>query len=103
MSVSSFFLAIRFRRWGAAFPMKNPARTAGIDRPREWFRDLLWAAFPGQSEREVAVRAARALGVSQRQVQNWLRCEHDASLRYVAALLIIAGAETVLGHMGKRG
>lgn len=81
---------------------KNPARSAGLERPREWFRDLLWAAFPGKSEREVSQRAAMALGVSQRQVQNWLRCEHDASLRHVAALMVIAGAEVVLGLIGGR-
>lgn len=82
--------------------MKNPARTAGLDRPREWFCDLLWSAFPGQSEREVSIRAARALGVSQRQVQNWLRCDHDASLRYVTAVLVIVGAEAVLKRIGGR-
>ena len=100
MSVSSFFLAIRFRRWGAAFPMKNPARTAGLDRPRDWVRDLLWQAFPARSEREVATRASRALGVSRRQVQNWMRCENDASLRHVAAVLVICGAEAILSRIG---
>jgi hypothetical protein len=30
-------------------------------------------------------------------VRNWLRCEHDASLRYVTAVMVIAGAEIVLG------
>ena len=77
--------------------MKNLAQSQGVDGARAWFAALLCRAFPGRSEREVAVKAARVLGVSQRQVQNWLRGENDASLRHVVAVLAVAGAEIVLG------
>jgi hypothetical protein len=62
---------------------------------RRWFRDLLWRAFPSRSENDLAVKAAPALGVSTRQVRNWLREDNDASLRHVTAVLAIAGAEVI--------
>lgn len=77
--------------------VKNPARNA-LDREtayRMWFRDMLWRAFPAQSDNDRAERAARVLDVSERQVRNWLRCEHDPKLRYVMAVIAIAGAEVV--------
>ncbi|MFV0383663.1 hypothetical protein [Paracoccus sp. (in: a-proteobacteria)] len=75
--------------------MKNLAHSTDPGLARRWFRALLWRAFPAASERELSVRAAAVLDVSPRQVSNWLREEHDASLRYVAAVLAIAGAEIV--------
>lgn len=69
---------------------------------RRWFSQLLWRAFPSRSERELATRAALVLGVSPRQVTNWLREENDASLRYVTAVLAIAGAELVFGKIEVR-
>lgn len=63
---------------------------------RAWFASLLWRAFPASSEREVARRAAPLLGVSERQVINWLRSENDAALSYVTAVMALAGYETVL-------
>lgn len=77
--------------------MKNPARSH-LDQPaayRIWFRDLLWKAFPATSDADRAAKAALILDVSERQVRNWLRCEHDPKLRYVMAVLAIAGAEVV--------
>lgn len=77
---------------------KNPARI-GADhqwKSRKWFADLLWRAFPSVSENELASKAARALDCSPRQVRNWLRCEHDAGLQYVTAVLILAGFETLI-------
>ena len=62
---------------------------------RMWFRDLLWRAFPASSDAARAESAARVLDVSERQVRNWLRCEHDPKLRYVMAVMAIAGAEVV--------
>ncbi len=85
---------------------KNPAQNARRGkfawsghrtRSRKWFAGMLWRAFPAESERGVAQRAAPVLDVSERQVINWLRCDHDAALSYVTAVLVIAGAETVLG------
>jgi hypothetical protein len=87
---------------------KNPARTARpgdfvqigtgaqADVARAWFARALWAAFPGPSEAAVAKAAHRRLGVSERQVRNWLRCEHDAGLRHVAAVIMISGEDAVL-------
>lgn len=62
---------------------------------RMWFRDLLWRAFPADSDAARAETAAHVLDVSERQVRNWLRCEHDPKLRYVMAVIAIAGAEVV--------
>jgi len=63
--------------------------------PRSWFCGLLWRAFPSNSENELANKAARVLDVTPRQVRNWLRQENDASLKHVAAVLAVAGAEIV--------
>lgn len=64
---------------------------------RRWFAALLWRAFPGPSENVVAEAAARALGVTPRQVRNWLRCENSAALQYVTAVMLIAGVEIAIG------
>lgn len=79
--------------------MKNPAYSADdhATTSRRWFAAMLWRAFPSPSERDLSLKAARALDVSPRQVINWLRCDHDASLRYVTAVMAIAGAEVVFG------
>lgn len=84
---------------GAA--LKNLAlSTAGAGtrscKARRWFSDLLWIAFPGPSEAAVARKAAAALGCSDRQAKNWLRCENDAPVRAVLATIAIAGAEVAL-------
>lgn len=80
---------------------KNLAHSASMS--REWFRDLLWTAFPARSDAERAGKIASALGVSKRQAQNWLGCHNDAALRYVAAVLLIAGAEAAFARLGARG
>lgn len=87
--------------------MKNPAYSARRSEDhatmsRRWFAAMLWRAFPSASERDLSQKASRALDVSPRQVIHWLRCEHDASLRYVTAVLAIAGAEVVLGKVEGR-
>lgn len=77
-------------------PMKNPARSLFIAPPspeRAWFRDLLWMAFPGRSATQVAFDAARALGVSQRQVLHWLACEQQPKLGQIAAVMLLVGVE----------
>lgn len=77
-------------------PVKNPARNSDhAGASRRWFANMLWRAFPAASERELAAIAAPVLGCSERQVVNWLRCEHDAGLRYVTAVIALAGAEVV--------
>lgn len=85
-------------QYGAS-PVKNLADTANPSASRRWFCNLLWRAFPATSEHDLAHKAAPALGVSPRQVRNWLREEHDASLRYVTAVLAIAGAEIIFGKI----
>lgn len=72
------------------------------DASRRWFARLLWRAFPARSEAALAAQASAALGVSERQVRNWLRCEHDAGLRHVTAVLLIAGAEAALARLEGR-
>lgn len=67
-----------------------------VQRYRRWFRDMLWIAFPAQSDGERAGNAARVLDVSERQVRKWLKCENDPKLCYVMAVIAIAGAEVVL-------
>lgn len=69
---------------------------------RAWFAALLWRAFPAGSENELSERAAPVLGVSARQVRNWLRCEHDARWRDVMKVLAIAGGEVVFRAMEPR-
>lgn len=69
---------------------------------REWFARLLWRAFPSGSENELSERAGPVLGVSPRQVRNWLRCEHDARWRDVMKVLAIAGGEVVFRAMEPR-
>lgn len=71
------------------------------DASRRWFAALLWRAFPGRSENDVAAKAARALDVSPRQVRNWLRGENSAALHYVTAVMLIAGVEIVVGGGGR--
>lgn len=66
---------------------------------RRWFARLLWRAFPGPSEHEVAQQASRALGVSPRAVTYWLRGQNSAALQYVTATMLIAGLELALGTM----
>ena len=91
---------LRLRRGEtAAEPRKCPARSDHAAAARRWFAALLWRAFPSPSERDLSEKAARALGVSDRQVRNWLRCEHDASLRHVTAVILIAGAEAALARL----
>jgi hypothetical protein len=96
-----------------ASPMKNPAFSSGRagagargddhkSASRRWFRALLWRAFPSPSEGDLADKAARVLDVSPRQVTNWLRCEHDAGLSYVTAVMAVAGAEVVFGQIAPR-
>jgi hypothetical protein len=63
---------------------------------------MLWFVFGPGSQAEVAQRAARVLGCSQRQVINWLQCEHDPGLRYVARLWVLAVAERRLRRMEGR-
>jgi hypothetical protein len=63
---------------------------------RRWFASLLWRAFPGKSERQVAQLGAPVLDVSERQIINWLRCDNDAALSYVTAVMVLAGVEVVL-------
>lgn len=67
---------------------------------RRWFRNMLFRAFPSPSEHDLANKAARVLDVSPRQVKNWLREENDASLRYVTAVMMLAGAESVFDRIG---
>lgn len=62
------------QRLFAMLALKNLSRSTA--QPREWFRDLLWIAFPARS---------------------------DAALRYVVAVLVIAGAEAAFAKIGGRG
>jgi hypothetical protein len=81
---------------------KSISNSISGSKSRRWFCDLLWRAFPSQSENDLANKAAPVLGVSARQVRNWLREENDASLKYVAAVLAVAGAEIVFKQIEGR-
>lgn len=90
------------RDQNGASAVKNLADTANPCAARRWFSNMLWRAFPSASENDLAHKAAEVLDVSPRQVKNWLREEHDASLRYVTAVLAIAGAEIIFGKIERR-
>lgn len=91
------------RVYRGVISVKNPAHSSDhTAASRRWFSALLWRAFPSSSERDLSHKAARVLDVSPRQVVNWLRCEHDAGLSYVMAVMAIAGAEVVFAQMGQR-
>ncbi len=38
---------------------------------------LLRRAFDGPTQDAIAQRGSRALGVSPRQIVNWMQCQHD--------------------------
>lgn len=81
-----------------AYSAVCPARRASAARhaARGWFARLLWRAFPGPSERAVAMDAAAVLGVSPRTVTYWLRGETEPGVSHVAAVLVLAGLGAVL-------
>lgn len=83
---------------GAAF--RGPL--SPVEAERAWFAALLWRAFPSASENELSERAGPVLGVSARQVRNWLRSEHDARWRDVMKVLAIAGGEVVFRALEPR-
>lgn len=75
---------------------------AHIRASRRWFSGLLWRAFPAPSAAALARRAAPVLGVSERQVRNWLAEDHNAALRHVTAVMLIARAEVVFRQIEGR-
>lgn len=83
--------------------VKNPSRNEvdQVSASRKAFAALLWRAFPSRSEHDLALKAARVLDVTPRQVQNWLRCEHSASVHVFFAVASIAGAELVFRGGGQ--
>ncbi|WP_139044815.1 hypothetical protein [Phaeobacter sp. S60] len=62
---------------------------------RRFFSDMLWVAFPATSDHDLCKRAAVALEVNARTVNNWLNCHNDAPGPIVLKVLLIAGAEIV--------
>lgn len=63
---------------------------------RKVFARMLWSAFPGKSENEVAERAALVLGVSDRQCRNYLRGIHEAKASHVMAVIALLGFEKAM-------
>lgn len=82
------------------YPAQNDLRDKAS---RKRFARLLWRAFPSASERDLAATAAPVLGVSERQVRNWLQCEHDAAGRHVFAVMAIACGEEIFSIIEGRG
>lgn len=96
------------RGCGVKFPSENhrrlvrPAprrvpRGLDVDVGRRAMVRLLWAAFPGQSENEVADRASMYLGVSDRTVRNWLSGIHEPRLGHAVRLVGLVGWEAFIG------
>ena len=77
---------------------KFPAKTTGgnVFSSRKAFAALLWRAFPSPSEHDLARKASHFLEVSERQVKNWLHCDHSAPIQHFFAVAAIAGAEIIL-------
>ena len=65
-------------------------------RVRRWFADRLRIAFPADSDRELARKAARVLDVSERQVMNWLQLKHDVGLSSMTFVMMMSGDENLL-------
>lgn len=85
-----------------AIGVKNPSGNLCKHNPdfREASRrddaNLLWAAFGGPSQQAVADQASRALGVTDRQVINWLKLENDMpSWAVKAAMHYVRGVERI--------
>lgn len=83
---------------------KFPANTTdgNVFSSRKAFASLLWRAFPSPSEHDLARKASRVLDVSERQVKNWLHCDHSAPIQHFFAVAAIAGAEIILRDRGGR-
>lgn len=66
----------------------NPAKTdvQFRDASRNQDAELLRLAFPGRSQSEISRLASRDLGISQRQIVNYLQGEHDMPSWLVKAL-----------------
>ena len=79
----------------------SPSQFLNGNFSRRVFARMLWAAFPGRSEHDVAERASLALGLSKRQVRNLLACEHDAKLRQVLVVITIIGFERAMAMIEK--
>lgn len=79
----------------------EPASFSSEEREREWFRDLLWQAFPMcRSDHELCERASKVLSrknrpVTPRAVKNWLNCNNTPHFRYVLTVYALAMAEKV--------
>lgn len=74
--------------------------TARLYPERMRFSLMLRRAFPGVSDTAIAERAAPVLGVSTRQVHNWLQCRNEAKVSHVLAVIAIIGAETLFQIIG---
>lgn len=66
----------------------NPAKTdvEFRDNSRKQDAALLELVFPGRSQSEISRLASRDLGISQRQIVNYLQGEHDMPSWLVKAL-----------------
>ena len=62
---------------------------------RKYFADLLWVAFPSESEHALCLEAGRALGVEPRTVKNWLALRNDAKWKYVGLVMLQAKVEPI--------
>lgn len=47
------------------------------DASRREDAQLIFAAFDGRTQSEIAQKGSRALGVSERQIINWMQLEND--------------------------
>lgn len=58
---------------------------------RERFAEMLISAWPGETAQEVARLAAPTIGVSERQVANWLRGESSPAFEHVVVVGTVLG------------
>lgn len=94
------------RRQRAIYPDAKSCRhlSPGDLTPREaqraWFASLLYRAFPGETDSEVAKLASAELTrlgarASVRQVHYWLKLEHDPSFHTVNTVLALVGPDRI--------
>lgn len=83
-------------------PLHNLAKSNADFRQQSRRDDslLIRAAFDGPTQDAIANKGSRALGVSPRQIINWMQCQHDMPSWAVKAVRhYVRSVERVANHI----